>query len=50
MVMMLNPQGGMKMSRFALSAAESRFLGLDSREWSVTLAGSVLIGLVVWLV
>jgi hypothetical protein len=50
MLMMLNPQGAIKMSRFAFSAAEGRIFGLDVLEWSVTLMGSALIGLVVWLV
>jgi hypothetical protein len=38
------------MSRFALSSAESRFFGLDVLEWSVTLVGSALVGLVAWLI
>jgi SRSO17 transposase len=36
--------------RFLTSIGAGRFLGLDGWEWSVTLAGSALIGLVIWLV
>jgi hypothetical protein len=48
--LMDSEQGAMPMTRFALSQSEGRFFGLDALEWSATLVGFVLVGVVAWLV
>jgi hypothetical protein len=49
MMLILNVQGHEDVAIRTLGG-RGRFLGLDGWEWSVTLAGSALIGLVIWLV